>query len=1223
MNLTDSQRAASEHRGSSLLVAASAGSGKTEVLARRCVSLIADPQRPCGVDRLLVVTFTRAAAAELRVRVARMLREAAQGAADKALRRHLRRQELLVETADIGTIDSWCGHVVREHFAEAGIDVDFAVLSEQDAFLFRHQVRDTLFDEIHRGTDSAAVAARNWIARAAVPDDAFLRNLVERLNRFRENLVNPESWFAQRREARHDNAEDVLAPALAAECRFQEAQLDTVLSGASDGAGRKVLDLYRDALREWQARLRTPGMIAQVTEDLAAFRIPKPRLSRNEPPEPAVVTQIRTRWLKQRLQETWAPDTVKGMLRHAPACASLVDTLLQLENRYQQMLADAKRQRASYEFGDVLRMTLDLLGTPSAHEQRRPTPIAERLRGRYEHILVDEYQDTSPVQVEILRLVTRSGAGRTNRFMVGDVKQSIYGFRQAEPRLFTALIDAFAGGKADGRVQYLADNFRSHAGLLKPLNEMFALLFDRLLGGTPFTEDERLRAGRQELPNPSLPNRPRVTVEVIEQSRERAAVPAGAEAAALEPELIEREAQRAAERIHALLARRVQVPAYDAQGDLTLRPMRWADCAVLLRSAAHNAGLVARVLRANGIPCVTSGRESLLDALEVADVCNVLRLLVNRRQDVPLAAYLRGPLVGASAAELLKVRQGAAGPCDFYDAVQQYVAGGEDQTLRRSLRTALARLDRWAAATREEEVATLLRRILMEGGLTEFARALPGGEQRVARLRSLQAIAAEFNASGQGVAEFVAYLDALAAAEADPGAPAASSEDAVRIMTIHAAKGLEFPFVFLLGTGVKFNEQSQREPLQTDEELGLGIRFRDYPARAELTSAVHHVVRQRVRQKELGEELRLLYVAATRAREYLLILGHAPDGTWQELQEQFGGTHQAPPLVTRLSVPNRLEWVLMAVAAAELHKSRDGRPPEVQVEVHAAADLPARNLARPAPAAPTDAADETGPDKTWVTRARALLAARPDPTLAGLPAVLSVSTLKELATAENAAEQPHTLDGPPPALREPAFVAAAATTEGRAVGIACHRFLERADFARLLSAEDVRRQLGEQSAARWLAPSEVQHVPVEDIVWLAGSEVGTLLRDGAADLRREMPFVYALPVGIGNEYTIVRGVIDCLIETPTGLIVLDYKTDIVRDEATLAERRRAYTRQLQLYAHAAAQILAQPVMRAVLVFLRLRRTVDVPSDLPAPADLLGRLLSTEADPTGDAPRRAW
>jgi ATP-dependent helicase/nuclease subunit A len=1242
MKLTDSQLAAIAHRGSSLLVAASAGTGKTEVLARRCVSLVADREHPCGIDRLLVVTFTRAAAAELRVRVARMLRQEAERATDRELCRHLRRQEMLVDAADIGTIDAWCGRVLREHFAEAGVDLEFSVLGEEDARLLRDQVLGELLEQIHRAGDSLTQQARAWIARATAPGDEFLRQLVQGLNAFREHLVNSDAWFEQQRVAsQRDDTAAVLAAALAEECRFQWEQLAALLGGAmatpcvamprrqvASPSGRQDADAprvaeclrpYCDALGAWAQRLDDPGQVASVVAEIKAFRFAKPAREAAEPPE---VPEVRKRWLGERLQAAWPPETVESILRHAPAAAGLVTTLLEIEARYQQMLVERKRQLAACEFADVLRMTLDLLGRPTQNPQREPTEIARRLQRRYEHILVDEYQDTSPVQVEILRLVTRDEPGRSNRFMVGDVKQSIYGFRQAEPRLFIELGEALDAGRVEGHVQYLSDNFRSHPGLLTALDELFARLFDRALGGTGYGAKERMRAGRDDdvgqVAAVTCATGPRVEVHVIEHEPRRGRSGEEDDADQPEIELIEREAQLAANQIRALLEAGVCVPERNAEGMLSVRPLRLTDMVILLRSAVQKAGQVARVLRASGIPCLASGRESLLDAVEVIDICNVLELLVNRRQDVPLAGYLRSPLVGLTEAELLEVRGVLGGrKGGFYEAVQRFREQRPIASIAAKLDGALGQLDRWANAAREEELPALLRRVFQDSGVVLWAQALKGGRQRVALLRSLESFAIAF-AGGRraGSDDFVAYLEQLAAEEIDPGALAAGDQDVVRIMTIHGAKGLEFPVVFLLGTGTQFNRQRQRESLQCDPDLGLGLRFSDYPTRATLTSARHHVIARRAARRELEEELRLLYVAATRARERLFIVGHAPPGAWENYRAQHGGRAGSPPLISRMSVHNCLEWVLMAAAGEALHAADK---PLVRVVTRRPTDIPVVEPAAVAgaPIAPRSPMPE---DDAWVERGRELLAAEIDRPFSAAPAVLSVSAAKELALRARGEDQPRVLDAPGQPLPGPSFATEPATAaiaggtpalpaDGRELGVACHRFLQHADLTRLGSPANVQAQVDALVAAGRLSPEDGALVPAEDIVWFGGTAEGRLAARAAGAIRREVPFVYALPLGESGEHTIVRGVIDCLIETADGLVILDYKTDWLADERDLAERLGGYQVQLQLYAQAAGAIFARPVTRAALVFLRARRVLEVPLGLPATVELFGGLAA--------------
>lgn len=1197
MKLTSAQQAAVEHRGSSLLVCASAGAGKTEVLARRCAALVADEQQPCAVDRLLVVTFTRAAAAELRLRVARLLRAAATQARTEALRRHLRRQELLIDAADIGTIDAWCGRIVREHSADAGVDVRFAVLGEEQALLLRAATLDELFDWVHRGGEPLADRAREWISRAAAPGDRFLRVLVERLNRWREHLVNPQAWFERQRAAcRADDAERVLAAALAVECRFQQQQVAALRANLPPEVN-ETLAPYEAALTEWGTRLAANGTLAAVVAALAAFKLPAPR-GRNTPPEHPALHEVRQRWLEGRLKKPWAPEAVGEILRHAPATADLVLTVLDLEERYAQLLSAAKQQRAALEFGDVLRATLDLLGRPTAGPRRGPTDIARRLQRRYEHVLVDEYQDTSPVQVEILRLVSRDGPGRTNRFLVGDLKQSIYGFREAEPRLFAELQADFNAGRQEGRVLPLSDNFRSHATLLDGLNELFTRLFDPLLGGTPYGPQERLIAGRRadEIANPTLDGHSRIEVCILEEQPRDSEVETDDDE--LLVERIEREAQVAAEQIRALLAAGVQVPQRGKDGTASLRPLRLADIVILLRSAAVAAPRVARVLRNNGVPAEAVGRESPLNAVEVRDVECVLRLLVNRRQDVPLAAYLRSPLVGLSAGELLTVRtQTPRAAGGFYEAVDAFRTQRPVKSLAVKLDGALAQLNRWTEAAREEELPALLRRVFADSGLLLLAAAQPGGAQRVALLRMMERLAADYSRTGPGGLDgFVDYLESLAEEEITPAATAAGPADVVRILTIHGAKGLEFPVVFVLGAGNRFHPGRQRQAWQMDEDLGFGLRFDDYRRRATLTSARLHVIARRAAHRELEEEMRLLYVAATRARERLVVIGHAPPDLWPTCRERFGPPAAAPPLLSRLAARHRLEWVLMAAAGCA------GNDPTAADAIRVST-RPATGIRVAEPAGQPQTAEEDVPTPEvagWVTRGRALLTADIGTTDVHRPAVLSVSAFKELALRARGEDRPHVLDEAAEPLPRPAF-AADSRPSGQDLGTACHRFLEWADLGCLTAAADVAAQVAGLQAAGRLSDAEAALVPVNDIVWLAGTPVGRLLAEHAATARRELPFVYAGPPPASADRSIIRGVIDCVLDTPNGLIVIDYKTDRPRDDDDLEERLAGYRAQLRLYAEAAGAILARPVARAILVLLRARRIEDV-ALAPPPAE---------------------
>ncbi len=1182
MNLTPAQQRSITHRGSNLLVSASAGSGKTEVLARRCVGLLIDPNHPCPVERLLVVTFTRAAAAELRVRIGRMLGEAAEGCRDARQRAFLRRQALLIDLADIGTIDAWCGRLLREHYAEAGIDPGFGVLGAQDAVLLRRRVLEELFTGIHRGVDDVARAAQDWVRRSPQPNDEFLRQMVLQLNTFREHLVNPEAWFERQATEQGDEpVTRVLCDALRSECAFQSQQL-TALTG---GNAEPALASYRVELEEWSDKLANvdASALLRVAEQIEAFKFP--RRKKGDSPPTQLELDVSKSWHDTRLKKAWPAKKIAGILRHAGAVGELTQTLLALEAQYVERLQTRKRQSSRYEFADVLRLTLDLLGTPTSDTRRTPTDVARELQEHYEHILVDEYQDTSPVQVEILRLVTRSDAGCTNRFMVGDVKQSIYGFRQAEPALFSALQEAYQGGLEEGRVEFLADNFRTHADLLSPLNAIFARLFDRELGGTDFGPDERLQPGRavSEIANPTLDAAPRLGLELVTDSSAATGADDDDEDGEVAVERIEREAQITAERIQALLADGTQIPQRDEAGVVTLRPLCRSDIVVLLRSAKQNADRVVTVLRANGIPCLTDGREALLETLEAHDVRSVLELIVNRRQDVALAAYLRGPLAASeqnpdgslTPAELLEIRQQCSQPrADLLTAVEAYLTQRPDPRIADRLCAALVRLERWAELANDVDLPTLLQSVLADSAYLHCVRALPGGRQRVAVVRALHQFAEQFaDSEGGGVADFVAYLDALADERVEPATTTAASDDAVRVMTIHGAKGLEFPVVFLLGAGARFNAISQRTGLMCNADTGFGLRFADVRTRAELVSATHLVTRRRIAERELEEELRLLYVATTRARELLTVVGHAKPDAWEAAQSN---ARDDIPLITRLNARCYLDWLLLAIAAGG---------PSVSVDVH---DALAVGVRRTGARQEEPVSTKEVVDAAQLGRIVTLITTTMPSGDAERPAVYSVSQLKQTARDLDDADMPAVIGPAAVQLGAPAFE----TTDqldGRATGTATHRFLELADLPCLAGEAAIRAEIKRLTEADLLDATDSVLIDPADLAWFGTTDIGRLLQTHCADVRREVPFVYAVSGSTAEDRPIVRGVIDCLIAMDEGFVLLDYKTDAIREEAEFAERLTAYAAQLSIYAQVVEQLFERTVSRAGLVFLHLRR----------------------------------
>ncbi len=1197
MDLTPSQRDAIETRGGNLLVSASAGSGKTEVLTRRVVSLLSDLPNPCTIERVLVLTFTKAAAAELRLRIAQMLRTESEVCGDERLRAHLRLQGLLLDAADIGTIDAWCGRIVREHFDAANIDPAFRILNDEESALFRRDVLEGLMTALFARTHPLSAAAYDWIARHRPPHAQFLRAMVERLNRFRANLSDPDAWFAAVRTA-HDaddealrmDAERRLATAVRTDLRTQVVQVDALLERRPD----RWVSVYAQQLRVWEQLLAEGTSLEQVLADIHEYSFaPRGQLT-------DTAREVKDGWYKRYLRTRWDVGRVRDAIEDGPETAAFTRFLLALERDYQERLEAAKRRAGAYEFADILFRALRLVQTPD-------NDVVERLRRRYDHILVDEYQDTSPLQVALLEAVTRSSPG--NRFMVGDVKQSIYGFREADARLFTALAESLRAGRRDGRLLPLADNFRSHPDVLAVVNALFETLFSLPFGGSDYGPDERLTARRAEPDNASLRNTARVVLRVLEPDDG-----AGDDRAL---ERIEHEAVWTAREIKRLLERGTQVPQRNPDGSTSLRPLVPDDITILLRAARGNAFNVAGILRDAGIACSINGRESLFEYVEVIDVRNVLALLANRYDAIALAAVLRGPAIRLASAELLAIRHSAP-QASLWDALGHFCRLHPNDPLTGRLLRLTAQLRRWRQAARHRELADVLRQIVRESGILAHARGLRRGVQRVAAIQALVSTAVDFGRRpGASLASFVAYLDDLTEQNLAADTPIAAVPDSVRIMTIHAAKGLEFPVVFVLNAGAAFNKRSSNEALQLDTEDGLGVRFDNRERCRKQTSAIHFVVRRQVRLRECEENLRLLYVATTRARELLYVVG-----TVDARRSQRWGAAlvvQGRPLpIDLVGATCMLEWLLRAHAALG-HDDVNGA---LRVEfdtTEAETDRAPRPDVRPAvgDAPPTAAADRSdatrsGPlttaDRSWVARVEARLLARLDPSASQLPAVMSVSALKARALED--ADAPATLGPGADVLGTPTFISEQ-TVDGRTIGTNVHRYLEHVAPVAFRATDGVVAERDRLLAAGVLDPQGAALLPLEDLQWLAASEVGEMLATFESGLRREVPFVYSIPHETSADVQLLRGVIDVLITTEQDVILIDYKTDRPTSESDFERRRSAYTVQMKAYALAAGRILQRPVRRAILCFTARRAIADVPP-ITSLEELLGLERSLES-----------
>ena len=925
---TPSQRAGVTTVGRGLLVSAAAGSGKTTVLAGRCAHLVCDAPPPyrCEVDQLLVLTFTRATAAEMRHRVDGALRaRIAATPTDHPEHGRLEAQSRLIDRAAITTLDSFCGRLLRRHFQAVGLDPNFTTLDEHEAKLLRRDVARELFDAQYDGP--RADAFTDLIDRWGDGDDSKVIERVESLHNLMTGMADPERWRAEAAARAREAADGsvplgetrlgkALAGAIAAELRGLVGRCDRLADGADRAEGLGAYASHVRELREWPAAwlaMAERGDLAELAAAVGAFEKPGiPRLKTPFPPEKDAIKDAIDK-LKKELKEGEVAqlcgrpeaDWRAGMAAVAGPTAELLDLTAEFGRRY----ARAKDALRAVDFADLGRLALRVLTDPATGG---PSRAAESLHREFRHVLVDEYQDINELQDALLnRMSTECMVPEveSNLFRVGDVKQSIYGFRLAEPRRFVGLFDRLRGG-ASGELILLSENFRSRAPLLGAVNFAFSKLMTEEAAEIDYSDGHTLVPGAMFATDSDhsfsgAPVELHLLIKPDGKSNRSEDETDDEDDDDLDAQ--EREATVIAKRLHELKASKL---VHDKAGP---RPMKWSDAAVLLRSTKEKAERFAVALRACGVPVHADAKTGFFGAVEVRDVIALLRVLDNRRQDVPLAAVLRSPLAELPDREDALARIRLASPdraVPFHEAAARYAAEHDDDLAER-LRRVLADLGRWRDLTRRRPLAEALWAIYTETGYLAFCAGLPGGAQRAANLVELHERARQFGTfQRQGLARFLAFLDDLSEA-GDLGQPSVASEadDVVRVMSIHTAKGLEFPVVVIPDLGKGHNLTSSTGSVLFDRELGVGMEVIDGERHVRYPSLGSLLVGRSLRRQAVAEELRVLYVAMTRAKEHLILVGGAGEQEVAGWASKWAGHIGPMPATDVLAGGSMLAWL--------------------------------------------------------------------------------------------------------------------------------------------------------------------------------------------------------------------------------------------------------------------------------------------------------------------------
>ena len=1175
IQLTPQQLGAVEDRGGSLLVSAAAGSGKTKVLVERVFAYLREEH--CHIDDFLIITFTRAAAAELRSKLAA---ELARRVAAEPENGHLRQQMFRVYQADIKTVDGFCASLLREHVHllepvdGRSLTPDFRILDESECTLLKEraleQALENFYQRIEQGDEGCRLLAETL---GFGRDDRGLALLVPEVHAKLQSHPYPEKWLAQAAEGWRE------LPQRLADSVYGRTIMDDTVRRALYWAGRleraardmegcqPVFDAYADRFLEAAAQLREYETAAQKgwdemsRADVTFRKLGAVRGEENGDSKAAA----KAVWdkCKAAVKKLSAPyQTAESeLLDDLRAIAPAMEALLELTTDFDRRFQAEKVRRNAMDFSDQEHYAVRLL----AGEDGTPTELGEQVSHRYREIMVDEYQDTNEVQNCIFRAVSRQGE---NIFAVGDVKQSIYRFRLAEPGIFLekyrTYLDAEDAAPGQPRRRVLSQNFRSRREVLDAANFVFAAIMSREMGELDYTEEQYLHFGAAYYPD--APERETefhyLSVEdTPEQRFDRA----------------EAEARFTARRIRQLLDGGFPVRG----GDGELRPVEPEDIVILMRSPSARLAVFTAALEREGIPCDGGESEDFFSAMEIAVVLSLLEIVDNPRQDVPLIAVLRSPLVGMSADRLAEIR--ALQPeGDYYEALCR--DEGEDAQAFLSLLRELRH------ASREMAADKLLWYCYDRCRVEAIFGAMADGAQRQARLTALYDYVRRLVQSGRtGLFDCVSHLRRLLENGDAPAITAARASGGVRIMSVHKSKGLEFPVVVLADLNRSFNRQDLDRPVLVHPQLGVGAERVETERRIRYDTVSKSALALTLEREAKAEELRILYVAMTRAQEKLIMVCSRKNPE-KHLRELAALTELPvpPEAVSGANCPG--DWLLLTLLntfqASELHGFAGVRPSElteapagVTVHLHRIGGEETEGAASPAE---EDAGES--PDTTPDTASLGFVYGHRAATVT--PSKVTATQLKGRAIDEEIAE------GTLPRRREsaperPRFLQEKRGLTGAERGTAMHLVMQFLPLDTAAEPRAVAEVIDGLRRRRLLTPEQAAALDVPALVRFLASPLAERIRN-APRLWREYRFALLTDAGIydgdaAGEEMLLQGVADCVFETESGLAVVDFKTDRVQT-AEVQQRAEVYRAQLDAYAGALSRILERPVTERILYF---------------------------------------
>lgn len=1245
-SFTPSQDQAIHQTGNNLLVSASAGSGKTRVLVQRVIEHL---KSGMGIDEILIVTFTKAAAAEMRDRIQTALRqELATNQGNSDQQAFYLRQLNQLPVADISTLDAFCLRILQHYYYVIDLDPVFRLLADEtENGLLRDEVWSDLREQLYADDDSGLFARLTENFSGDRSDDG-LADLVQQTYTFANATPDPAAWLAALPQPYQLDSDRLtqtafyrqkLAPLFTAQ--LQQIQAD--LTSAERLATQNNLEKQAAHLQNVLASLKTVlDLVANgswndlraAVQDFTWGRMPSIRKTNEDFP---IYNELKTTYYdparKQLdvLKKTYLIQSEEQAMTTIAKSGELVGELARVVTAFREAYRAEKQRRHVLDFADIEHAALEIL-TSDTDQSRH---VAAQLRDQYAEIMIDEYQDTNGLQEAILTAIAEP-APQGNLFMVGDVKQSIYRFRQADPTLFMGKTDHYAADESAGQLITLAENFRSMKNVDDFTNLIFKQLMDRELGEIAYTGAAQLKFGATYYPE-NVESTAELLVYLTEGTEESRDGESMDETFQVDDKH-QGEVLMTGKKIQELIA--AKTPIYDREKKLT-RPMDYRDITLLTPTRTNNL-IITDELRRMGIPVVVNDAQNYFKTTEIQIMMALLRIIDNPYQDIPLAAVLRSPIVGLNENELalLRINQKTG---DYYQALlhfQQTFAVGTSSAMQQrvyeKISHFLEQLQMFRDIAQQNELVTLIWRIYQETGFLDYVGGMPAGEQRQANLHALYERAQSYEKSSfKGLFQFVRFVERLQQRDADlAGAPVQTAENAVSVMTIHGSKGLEFPVVFIMDASRQFNRQDQQGNYVMSGKTGIGIDYLDTESRIKAPSLQKLVTAQAISRASLAEEMRKLYVALTRAESRLYIVGSHKNQ--EEALSAWEQAYQSPDLVLNATLrekntlANYLDWIGMCLIRdphfnSELRTETSafsglaGDPAQFKVSFATAADIE-----------PMQSVGEAAAD--WLQETSQIAEKADDKAVSGeqIKAIMDFQYPHQVATETTAyqsvSEAKRLFEDPDNAtigeyqptergqagrrfvthdFARPEFLQTVREPLPTEIGSATHLVLQQLDVTSAPTETSVQMLIDQLVTDQVLSAEVAQRIQPDLILRFFASDLGQKILAAPDQLHREVPFSLLMPArSLFRDFkemasqVLVHGIVDGYLLTPAGVILFDYKTDHVnprdvdKSEAKLLER---YGGQVNLYATALKQMTGQPIIAQYLYLLATGDLVAVPT----------------------------